>query len=101
MNANETPKTAIIRSNYVVHHNPALWGSDHDVYNPDRFLGRNGGPYNRDIYLFSAGRRMCVGRNMAMTNILGVTTTFLKSYDIEVMNPEQKITSASVGISEK
>lgn len=38
---------------------------------------------------------------MAMTNILKVLTTVLKHYDLEMMDPKQKISTISVGISEK
>jgi hypothetical protein len=38
---------------------------------------------------------------MAMTNILKVTTTLLKYYEIEMMDSKQRITTISVGISEK
>ena len=44
---------------------------------------------------------MCIGKNMAMTNLLKVLVTVLLHYDLEMEDPEQKITTLSVGISEK
>ena len=44
---------------------------------------------------------MCIGKNMAMTNILKVLVTVLLHYDLKMEHPEQKITTLSVGISEK
>ena len=47
------------------------------------------------------GHRMCIGRNIAMANILKVLTTVLRRYELEAVGLEDKIRSLSVGISEK
>ena len=44
---------------------------------------------------------MCLGRNIAMTNILKVLTTMLRRYELAAVDPIQKIRTVSVGISEK
>lgn len=44
---------------------------------------------------------MCIGKNMAMTNLLKVLVTILCYYELEMQDPEQNITTLSVGISEK
>jgi len=36
-----------------------------------------------------------------MTNILKVVTTILKSYELEMVDPDHKITILSMGLSEK
>ncbi|KAL6407021.1 hypothetical protein AUP68_09842 [Ilyonectria robusta] len=87
--------------NHVVHHNPSIWGSDHDKFDPSRFLGPKADFFKRHLTPFSIGHRMCIGKNMAMTNILKVLTTVLKHYQLEMMDPKQKISTISVGISEK
>ena len=44
---------------------------------------------------------MCIGKNMAMMNILKVATTILKFYELDLVEPDQEIRAVSVGISEK
>jgi benzoate 4-monooxygenase len=44
---------------------------------------------------------MCIGRNMAMTNILKVVTTVVKCYQLDSTDLEDKVRTVSVGISEK
>ncbi|KIW99464.1 uncharacterized protein Z518_11203 [Rhinocladiella mackenziei CBS 650.93] len=93
--------TAVFSLNHVVHHNPAIWGSDHDIFDPSRFLGPQAEYFKQNLTPFSVGHRMCIGRNMAMTNILKTLTTVLKNYTLEMEDPKQKISTLSVGISEK
>jgi benzoate 4-monooxygenase len=44
---------------------------------------------------------MCIGKNMAMTNLLKTLVTVLKYYELEMADPNQEISTLSVGISEK
>lgn len=44
---------------------------------------------------------MCIGRNIAMANMLKVLTTVLRRYELQAVAPEEKIGTVSVGISEK
>jgi cytochrome P450 len=85
----------------VVHHNPAIWGPDTFTFNPSRFLGPQSDDFKRNLTPFSVGHRMCIGRNVAMTNILKVFTTVLKNYSLEMVDSKQRITTINVGISEK
>ncbi|KAK5056690.1 hypothetical protein LTR84_012222 [Exophiala bonariae] len=92
--------TAVFSLNHVVHHNPALWGADTFKFDPSRFLGPEKEDSKRRLGPFGVGHRMCIGRNMAMTSILKVLTTLLKNYQLEMVDPKQKIVTANVGISE-
>lgn len=94
-------QTAVFSLNHVVHHNPAIWGTETFKFDPTRFLGTGKEEFKRKLGPFSVGHRMCIGRNMAMTNILKVVTTVLKNYQLEMVNPKEKIVTANVGISEK
>ncbi|OBS16909.1 hypothetical protein FPOA_12545 [Fusarium poae] len=94
-------KTTIFALNHVVHHNPSVWGSDHNQFRPDRFLGPNGKELQGYLSPFSTGHRMCIGKNMAMMNILKVLSTLLRNYKLEQVHPEEPIDTVSVGISEK
>jgi cytochrome P450 len=44
---------------------------------------------------------MCIGKNMAMMNILKVLSTVLRNYKMEMVHPEEPVDTVSVGISEK
>ncbi|KAK0381052.1 hypothetical protein CLIM01_01628 [Colletotrichum limetticola] len=93
--------TGLFSLNHVVHHNPAIWGKDHDVFNPSRFYDQEGEKLQRFLSPFSMGHRMCIGRNMAMTNMLKLVATTFKCYDLEAVEPMEAISTISVGISEK
>ncbi|KIW93407.1 uncharacterized protein Z519_06012 [Cladophialophora bantiana CBS 173.52] len=93
--------TTIFSSNHVMHHDPAIWGPTHDVYDPNRFLGPNAELCKRNLAPFSMVHRVCMGRNMAMINILKVVTTVLKCSMLESTNPKEKMRTVSVGNSEK
>ncbi|KAE9571222.1 hypothetical protein CGMCC3_g12687 [Colletotrichum fructicola] len=94
-------QTVVFSLNHVVHHNPAIWGKDHDVFNPSRFCDLEGEKLRRFLSPFSMGHRMCIGRNMAMTNMLKLVAITFRCYDLEMVGPVQEISTISVGISEK
>ncbi|RBR10362.1 hypothetical protein FVER53590_12478 [Fusarium verticillioides] len=50
-------KTVVFALNHVVHHNPSVWGKDHDQFIPDRFLGPNGKELQSYLSPFSTGHR--------------------------------------------
>ncbi|KAL1860965.1 hypothetical protein Plec18167_003752 [Paecilomyces lecythidis] len=85
--------TNVCISNYVLHHNPDIWGSDHTVFNPGRWLvddGDNAKILSRFLIPFSIGHRMCIGRNLAMTNILKTVTTLLSQFEFEPVDLGEK-----------
>ncbi|WKT51676.1 Cytochrome P450, E-class, group I [Fusarium oxysporum f. sp. vasinfectum] len=94
-------RTTVFSLNHVVHHNPSVWGKDHDQFKPDRFLGPNSKQLQGYLSPFSTGHRMCIGKNMAMMNILKVLSTVLRNYKMEMVHPEEPVETLSVGISEK
>lgn len=44
---------------------------------------------------------MCIGKNLAMMNILKVLSTVLRNYKLEMLHPEEPVDTLSVGTSEK
>jgi len=71
----------ILASPYVIHRNPQYW-KDPDEFHPDRFYNND---YPANAYVpFGLGARHCVGRWMALYEILIVTATLIKYYDISV-----------------
>ncbi|KAJ0420507.1 cytochrome P450 [Aspergillus carlsbadensis] len=93
--------TSICISNYVLHHNPSIWGPDHNVYNPARWLDEKYQKENsRFLIPFSIGHRMCIGKNLAMTNILKTLTTLLTLFEFEAVERKDGVSVRSSGIGE-
>ncbi|CDM34511.1 hypothetical protein DTO013E5_5013 [Penicillium roqueforti] len=90
-------------SNYSLHHNPSIWGPDHDEFNPDRWLASDGTAQDKLQYLmhFGVGHRMCIGRNIATISIVKIITTLFRSYDFDVMDKDERLDVMTVGIGEK
>ncbi|RDW65769.1 putative Cytochrome P450 [Aspergillus mulundensis] len=95
--------TNICISNYVLHHNPSIFGPDHAIYNPEKWLDES---WNKEkgryLIPFSVGHRMCIGRNLAMTNILKSVTTLLAMFEFEPLQEqkERSVRVLSPGIGE-
>ncbi|KAL4998431.1 cytochrome P450 [Aspergillus recurvatus] len=93
--------TNICISNYVLHHNPSIFGSDHCIYNPEKWLDES---YNKEkgryLIPFSVGHRMCIGRNLAMTNILKSVCTLVMLFEFEPLEKRNDVRVVSPGIGE-
>lgn len=50
---------------------------------------------------FGAGHRMCIGRNIAMANMLKVVTVVLRNYELEAVDKDEPLKIVTVGIGEK
>ena len=71
-------QTSVAITNYVLHHNSKIWGDNHGSFNPERWIGSDSADYVNLLMPFGIGHRACIGRNIAMINILKVTSTFAK-----------------------
>uniref|UniRef100_K3WMQ8 Cytochrome P450 n=1 Tax=Globisporangium ultimum (strain ATCC 200006 / CBS 805.95 / DAOM BR144) TaxID=431595 RepID=K3WMQ8_GLOUD len=73
----------------------SVWGSDAEVFNPDRWIdAQTGKIVNVSAYrfvAFSAGPRMCLGMNLAMLEMKLVVSGILAKFDVELL-PGQEIT---------
>ncbi|KAL3459361.1 cytochrome P450 [Aspergillus heterothallicus] len=89
--------TNICISNYVLHHNPSIWGADHDEFKPARWLDEKYAK-ERGRYLipFSVGHRQCIGRNLGMTNLLKSVTALVSLFDFEAVDAGEKAGMRSV-----
>ncbi|OMH78704.1 Benzoate 4-monooxygenase [Zancudomyces culisetae] len=68
-----------------IHYDERVWKDPH-VFNPDRYLGPNGEEMKKEIIAFSLGVRICVGRNLAWTEIYTVLANLLREYEFEIPN---------------
>lgn len=85
---------------HAFHHNPSVWGSNHDVFDPDRWYDRHTAELSHLVIPYSVGKRSCVGQNLANANILKMTTTLLRCYEFEFVNKEEPMVVVSHGDSD-
>lgn len=99
---NHWKQTSVCISNYALHHNPDIWGQDHAVFRPDRWLNKDEPNRSHFLIPFSIGHRMCIGRNLAMTNILKTLTTLITQFEFQPLSisGDGKVRVRSSGIGE-
>ncbi|RBO91502.1 cytochrome P450 [Nocardia puris] len=65
-------------------HRDPVWGSDHDEFDPDRFLPENLRRLGPHIYKpFGTGERACIGRQFAYHEILLALAHILRTFTFE------------------
>ncbi|KAF8711795.1 Cytochrome P450 monooxygenase, partial [Rhizoctonia solani] len=72
-----------------------VWGPDAEAYRPERWLEEGASSLNKYFAAFSTGPRGCVGRNLANLNLLLVSSTFFRRYDIELASPTTKVLASA------
>ncbi|OXG31027.1 cytochrome P450 monooxygenase pc-2 [Cryptococcus neoformans Ze90-1] len=65
--------TSIILATILMQRDPAVWGEDAQVFNPDRWLEGGLGKEREGFVSWNLGPRMCLGQSLALT----ITHTFL------------------------
>ena len=76
--------------NHAFHHNPRVWGSDHNVFDPSRWNDRETANRARYLMHFGLGGRQCLGKTLAQTNIYKLTSTLLSEFDFQIANPVER-----------
>lgn len=74
----------------ALHHDPAVWGDDHDVFKPERMLDMSKIPPGA-WKPFGTGERSCIGRAFAEQEMIGVVATILQKYQIAPAVPDYKL----------
>jgi hypothetical protein len=92
-------QTNVSMTNHALHHNPAIWGPDHDKFDPTRWL-TDGYIKEKLNYLmpFGIGHRMCIGRNVAMINIVKTMVSLVRCYVFEPVDAGEVLEIETVGI---
>ncbi|KAL5522614.1 hypothetical protein ACEPAG_8631 [Sanghuangporus baumii] len=72
---------------YTVHRDPDVWGADADVFRPERWFERDPVKLQKSFHPFSFGPRACVGRNLAMMELLLIISSIFHRYDIVLEQP--------------
>jgi cytochrome P450 len=80
--------TMVMIAPWAVHRHQALWPNP-DVFDPDRFLPEREHEIVPGSYIpFGAGPRVCVGAAFATTEATLILARILRTYRIEVQQPE-------------
>ncbi|OIT19515.1 cytochrome p450 94b3 [Nicotiana attenuata] len=71
-----------------------IWGKDRLEFKPDRWLDENGGsksvcPYKFPV--FQAGPRVCLGKEMAFTQMKYVLASVLRRFEIKPVNVDNPV----------
>ena len=87
--------------NQVAHHDAAVWGADHALFRPERWLDSVKPLLPNNLLPFGAGHRACIGRNIAMMSIVKVLVALWSRYEIKAVDRHERLVVESVGIGEK
>lgn len=85
------PSTQVIYLPILTQRNPALWGADADVFDPDRWLDDRLKIFTSNPMIFtpfSAGPRICIGQNYALNEASFFLTRLLQQFDTFTLAPE-------------
>jgi cytochrome P450 len=82
------PRSMIWISPYLIHHHPEFW-PDPERFDPERFAPQNAEQIkkaSKDGYYipFSAGPRVCTGKNMAMIECLLIVAMTLQKFEVRL-----------------
>ncbi|KAL0943200.1 isotrichodermin C-15 hydroxylase [Colletotrichum truncatum] len=82
--------TSVAVCNHAFHHNPAVWGDDHDTFDPFRWEEAETAERARYLMHFGLGSRQCLGKTMAQSNIYKVTSTLLREFEFQLADPKER-----------
>ncbi|RDK43604.1 benzoate 4-monooxygenase cytochrome P450 [Aspergillus phoenicis ATCC 13157] len=80
--------TSIAVCNHAFHHNPDVWGNDHNIFNPYRWENTEIAAKARILMHFGLGGRQCIGKTIAMTNIYKIMSTLLREFNFELADKQ-------------
>ncbi|EIT81913.1 putative benzoate 4-monooxygenase cytochrome P450 [Aspergillus flavus] len=83
--------TSVAVCNHAFHHNPVVWGEDHNIFNPNRWNDPNVGAKARLLMHFGLGGRQCIGKAVATTNIYKLLSTLLKEFTFELADEQERV----------
>jgi cytochrome P450 len=78
---------------WILHRHTNIFGDDAEEWNPARWLDQNTEQIKRmdhHILTFGAGKRTCLGKNIAMLEIHKLVPAMLMRYDIRLAEPEKE-----------
>ncbi|KAK4054435.1 hypothetical protein OIV83_000929 [Microbotryomycetes sp. JL201] len=82
--------TVLSVPSYTIHHLEEVWG-DPMEYRPERWLEEGNKDLEKALNVFSYGPRSCVGRNVAMMELLLFISTLVYRYDFKLVDPNMEL----------
>ena len=89
------PGTVIGINPYVLQRDSRIFGSDAESWNPSRWLSeeeKHSKKMEHSLLTFGAGKRGCLGRNIATLELHKIVPALLMRYRIDLAYPEQEWT---------
>lgn len=84
-------QTSVAVCNHAYHHNPEVWGADHNVFLPSRWDNPDLAKRARSLMHFGLGGRQCIGKTVAQTNIYKLSSTLLREFEFELADAEETV----------
>ncbi|KAF7591329.1 hypothetical protein BBP40_001653 [Aspergillus hancockii] len=83
--------TVIGMSPWVINRDRATFGDDADAWRPERWLEDpvRSRKMENALLSFGAGRRVCLGRNIALLELKKLTSALVLNYELEIIDPEK------------
>jgi cytochrome P450/NADPH-cytochrome P450 reductase len=73
-----------------LHHDPAVWGNDHDQYVPERMLEFDKIPPGA-FKPFGTGMRACIGRAFSEQEMLIIVALILQRFQVDMADPSYNL----------
>ncbi|GIZ44525.1 hypothetical protein CKM354_000772100 [Cercospora kikuchii] len=86
------PGTIVGVNPWVLHRDTRIFGSDAEAWNPDRWLSGDSEQVkymDHHILSFGAGKRTCLGRNIAMLEMSKLVPAMVFRYDMKLKEPKK------------
>lgn len=83
-------QTSLAVCNHAFHHNPAVWGQDHNIFDPTRWDDPAVNAKARLLMHFGLGGRQCIGKTVATTNIYKIFSTLLREFTFELADEQSR-----------
>ena len=85
--------TEVGMSQWAVARNPRVWGSDVNVFRPERWTeatdSNHAAALRRGNVFFSNGTMMCTGRNLATVEVYKIALELFRNFEVTITNPTQ------------
>jgi cytochrome P450 len=81
--------TVVTVSSHVVNRDESIWGSNTEIYNPDRWTEADEVQrrrMERSLIAFGAGKRMCLGQHIAWLEMKKLIPRLLTTYKVGILN---------------
>jgi hypothetical protein len=86
------PGTVVGINPWVYQRDPRIFGADPLSWKPDRWLHTNAKHMENELLTFGAGKRTCLGRNIAMLELHKLVPAVILRYDIKLADESKEWT---------